>query len=182
MTLIKITDATVEPITLAEAKLHLRVDSNDDDALITALITAARTDCENRLQSTLLQTTWKAVLDDFELVLRLQRGPVMMVDSIKYFDVNGAQQTLDSAAYRVVGHCIEPVDLWPVTQYRLGAVEVTYTAGMGTTAAAVPMPVVAWIKLALGDLYASRERSAERPVVAQGFADALLDGYKIWAV
>lgn len=182
MTLIKITDATVEPITLAEAKTHLRVDGTDDDALISALITAARTTAENRLHSTLLQSTWRLTLDAFPLLFRLEMAPILGVDSIRYYDAAGVQQTLDDAAWRLSGHRIEPVDLWPVTQHRLGAVEVTYKAGYGTAADSVPAPVKAWIKLALGDMYANRERSAERPVVAQDFADGLLDGYKIWAV
>lgn len=37
-----ITAATVEPITLAQAKAHLRVAHDGDDALITAIIAAAR--------------------------------------------------------------------------------------------------------------------------------------------
>lgn len=38
--------AITEPITLAEAKAHLRVEHDADDAYISALITAARQYCE----------------------------------------------------------------------------------------------------------------------------------------
>jgi len=190
MSLTKTTDATVEPVTLQEVKLHLRViasladvAAHPEDALITALITAARTDCEERLQRSLLQTTWKLEVDAFPCdVIRLERGPIISVDSLKYFDADEAQQTLATSAYRLSGHRVEVVDTWPTTQDRIGAVELIYKAGYGTTADKVPAPIKAWILLAVGDMYTNRERSAERPAVAQGFADSLLDGYKIWAV
>lgn len=191
MSLIKTTDATVEPVSLQEAKLHLRVityptdvAAHPEDALIGALITTARTECENRIQRSLIETTWTLTLDTFPRCdfVRLQRGPIISLGSIKYIDTDGAQQTLDPATYRLSGHLVEPVDSWPATEARLGAVEIVYTAGYGTTAADVPAPIKSWILLALGDLYANRERSAERPVVAQGFADFLLDEYKVWAV
>jgi uncharacterized phiE125 gp8 family phage protein len=190
MSLTKITDASVEPVTLQEAKLHLRViadladvAAHPEDALIAALITAARTDCEDRLQRSLMQTTWKLEADAFPCgVIRLERAPIISVDTLKYFDADETQQTLATSAYRLSGHRVEVVDTWPATQPRIGAVELVYKAGYGTTADKVPAPIKAWILLAMGDMYTNRERSAERPVVAQGFADGLLDGYKIWAV
>lgn len=47
MSSLTITEAPAEePISLAEAKIHLRVDTDDDDATISALIAAAREYCE----------------------------------------------------------------------------------------------------------------------------------------
>jgi uncharacterized phiE125 gp8 family phage protein len=60
----KIVDAVAEPVSLEEAKAHLRVDGTIDDAYIGALITAARTDAENRLQRSLTETTWRVTLGD----------------------------------------------------------------------------------------------------------------------
>jgi uncharacterized phage protein (predicted DNA packaging) len=37
----------MEPLTLSEAKIHLRVDGEDEDALISSLITASREVVEN---------------------------------------------------------------------------------------------------------------------------------------
>ncbi len=186
MALIKITDATVEPLTLAQAKRHLREDLSDanNDADIQALITQARTDCENRLKSTLIRSTWRLTLDDFPACLiRLERSPVISVTSIKYYDAGGVLRTIAAEAWRTSDHRIQPVDLyWPLCQDRIGAVEIEYVAGYGDAAAAVPAPLVAWIKLAITDLYEQRGRSAERPVLPQAFAEGLLYDYTIWAV
>lgn len=55
----------IEPITLAEARLHLRVDSTDEDTLITSLIAAAREDCEAFQNRKYLTQTWEYWLDSF---------------------------------------------------------------------------------------------------------------------
>ncbi len=54
-----------EPVSLAEAKLHLRVDYSNDDLLIAALITAARQHAENDTRRALVTQTWRQVLDQF---------------------------------------------------------------------------------------------------------------------
>lgn len=54
-----------EPVTLAEAKLQARVEFDDDDALIWALVTAARKYAEARLRSALITQTWTLMLDSF---------------------------------------------------------------------------------------------------------------------
>jgi hypothetical protein len=55
----------VEPIDLPTAKLHLRVEITDDDALISALITAARQYCEAALKQALITQGWTLYLDSF---------------------------------------------------------------------------------------------------------------------
>lgn len=55
----------VEPLALADAKTHLRVDITDDDTLITALITAARRYCESALKQALITQSWTLYLDSF---------------------------------------------------------------------------------------------------------------------
>ena len=59
------TQPSVEPVTLAEAKLHLRVDIADDDTLITSLIAAARQQAENITRRALCTQSWVLVLDSF---------------------------------------------------------------------------------------------------------------------
>lgn len=178
-----------EPITLAEAKLHLRVDHADEDALIAALISAAREACEDRLQRTLISTPWLLVADSFPESIKLPMPPALQVQSLQYLDAAGTLQTLAPEDYELDPYS-EPAYLvpapglgWPATQAgRINAVRVAYTAGYGLTAADVPGPIKQWLLLAIGDMYENRTRSAERPAVPQGFADGLLDTYRVWSL
>lgn len=193
MPTIKIIDATVEPLTLAEAKAHLRETQTEthNDLLISGLITVARQAAEDRLQRTLLTTTWLRTLDRFPACgghVELYMPRVIAVTQVKYVAPDGANPTLDPAAYELEPTA-EPGLLlpahgtsWPATRVRPGAVQIQYTAGYGATADKIPKPIVQWIKLALTDLYENRGRSAERPALPQEFADGLLDTYKIWSV
>lgn len=54
-----------EPISLTEAKSHLRVDHSSDDTLISALITMAREYVEAETNRALFTQTWDWFLDDF---------------------------------------------------------------------------------------------------------------------
>ncbi|HXM32309.1 MAG TPA: head-tail connector protein [Chthoniobacterales bacterium] len=120
--LVTVTPPTAEPVTLDEAKLHLRVTGTDDDAYIAGLITAAR-QLEEKIQNrAFLTTTFRMQLDSFPDLpnatlkffvptysvesylaraislmsgpLRLFRSPCQSVTSIKYLDNNGVLQTL----------------------------------------------------------------------------------------
>lgn len=178
-----------EPLTLAEAKAHLRVTVNDDDTLITALISAAREACEDRLQRTLISTPWLLALDAFPDAIKLPMPPALQVQSLQYFDATGTLVTLAGEDYELDPYS-EPAYLvpapgvaWPAIQTgRINAVRVAYTAGYGATAADVPGPIKQWLRLAIGDMYERRTRSAERPAVPQGFADGLLDTYRVWSL
>jgi len=185
------TPPATEPITLDQAKLHLRVDHADEDALISALIITARMACEDRLQRTLITTGWTWALDAFPPgggLLVPPMPPLVSLDAIHYVDPDGATQPMDWASLALIDLISEPARIapasgsWPATAARINAVTITYTAGYGPAAADVPAPIKSWLLLAIGDMFANRERSAERPKVPQGFADSLLDPYRIWSL
>ena len=173
-----------EPVTLAEAKLHLRVDGTDEDALIQGLISAARETCEDRTEGTVPVTGWRLTLDTFPDAIKLPRPPIVSVESVKYIDTAGVQQTLSPLDYVVdtvssPGYIVPAFGkAWPETRGHINAVEVEYTAGSATPPAAIK----AWMLLAIGEMFMNREGSAERPAVAHGFADRLLDPFKVWGV
>ena len=199
-----ITPPAAEPVSLAEAKLHLRVDFDEDDALIQALISAARQAAEMLTQRQLVTARWRMVLDSFPgcglmgvpvgqtvtlpgHAILIPKSPLQSVVEICYLDMAGVSQVMPSAHYTVDKACeparITPVfgQIWPVALPQIGAVSVTFDAGYGS-AADVPEGLKSWIKLRLGSLYAHREEVAS---MARGridplpFVDGLLDPYKV---
>src|SRR5690242_9969899 len=103
MGLTLLTPAAVKPISLSEAKAHLRVDGNGEDTLIQLLLDAAIDAVEQDTHRALLEQTWELTLDEFPSCepLRLPRPNLMSVESIHYVDVSGVTQLLDPDEYVV---------------------------------------------------------------------------------
>ncbi|MBX3634011.1 MAG: head-tail connector protein [Rubrivivax sp.] len=183
----------VEPITLAEAKLHLRVDLNDDDALITRLITAVREHCERRLRRTLVDSTWVWTGPRFEAAIALPWGPLRSVTHVRYLDEAGAEQTVAGATYVVDEHGTPPRVLlasgatWPATRPGApDAVRITYQAGYGDVvdgpppaAQGVPAPLVEWMLLQLAHFYDNRSATSAGRLEPLPYADGLLHDYRL---
>lgn len=95
-----VTPPASEPVTLAEAKAHLRLESTDDDAYVTVLIQAARQYVEEVCWRGVLTQTWEAILPGFPAwELELPRGHLGSIVSITYTDDSGTVQTLDPSVY-----------------------------------------------------------------------------------
>lgn len=158
-----VTGPTTEPLTLAEAKLHLRVDYTDDDALITSLIAAARQQCELEARRSFVTQTFKLEMASWPMgALRLPRPPLVAVTAITYIDAAGVTQTVAAANYRVYAGeaallLLDTNGSWPSEQLAPGpAITITYTAGYGA-AASVPDRYKAAIKLLISHWYEQRE-------------------------
>ena len=199
-----ITPAAEEPVSLAEAKLHLRVESADDDALIGSLISAARQSAETLTGRQFVTARWKLVLDSFPgpslmgvpagltfslpgHAILLPKCPVQSVFAIRYRDMSGTTQTMPRADYTVDTACeparVTPVfgSAWPVSLPQIGAVVLVFAAGYGD-AASVPAGIKSWIKLRVGSLYAHREEVAlltSGKIESLSFIDGLLDPFRV---
>lgn len=181
-----ITAVSTEPVTLAEAKLHLRIDVMDDDTLITALITAAREFAEHYTGRALAPQTLEMALDEFTGdCIDLDMPPVASITSVKYTDAAGVEQTVSSADYSLSAYGnSRRIDLgygktWPSTQEIPDAVRIRYVTGYTTA----PKAVKSALLLLIGHLYENRQsvstlNSNEVPMGAR----ALLDTVKIWGV
>lgn len=191
MALKLITPAAALAVALAEAKLHLRVDTSDEDTLITALIAAATDMAEQKTGRAIMAQTWELTLDAFPDALELTRVPVQSVTSVKYYDTTGAQQTLGNTLYALDNAdefgCAYVVPVysgsWPDTRDQINAVAVRYVAGY-PDAAAVPEGIKQWIKLMVSTMFENRETEAysSRAVsttVQMRFVDRLLDRYTV---
>jgi uncharacterized phiE125 gp8 family phage protein len=188
MSLKLITAPASEPITLAEAKLHLRVDSTDDDTLITTLVVAARQGAEHITGRAIISQTLELALDEFDDVIRLPRPPLVSITSIKYLNDAGVLTTMAEADYILDGHS-EPARItpaygttWPTTRCQQNAVLIRYVAGYAN-AAAVPQEIKQWMLLRIGMLYENRESVSAGVTLAElPYVDRLLDAYRFWGV
>lgn len=184
----------VEPVTLAEALVHLRADADggENDAYITGLVQVARVAAEDRLERSLVSTPWLLQLPAFPAAgeaIALRMAPVIAVQSVQYLDTAGVLQPLDTDQYQL-DPSAEPgliaeatAATWPATKPgATNAVRVAFTAGYGTAAADVPMPIRHWILLAVGEMYALRSASSDKPAVRHDFSDSLLQPYRILGV
>lgn len=146
--LIRITQPAVEPVSLGEAKVQARVDTEADDAYIQALISVARQYVEDILDITLLSTVWEASYDLFPVWAIVLPRPMLQAANITvtYRLGDGATSTKSSAAgdfrvdTRTVPGRIYPnwSDTWPAVRGDENSVVVNYTAGFGPDGSSVP--------------------------------------------
>lgn len=154
-----------EPVTLAEAKLALRIDDSRFDTLLPGYITAARERAEHETGRVFMPQTWQLLLEDWPDELLLTRSPVAAVSLVEYH--NGtAWTTVNGSLYVVLaqryGAEVRPAygTSWPT----LGSIEgyrvrVTHTAGYAN-AGAVPEQVKTFIKAWVGCLLDDKEPPA----------------------
>lgn len=159
-----ITAATSTPISVEEAKAHLRVDGTGEDDLITIYVAAATAYLDGYsgvLGRALVTQTWRQDYDCFTDKLRLPLPPVASVTSVTYYDTLNASTTLATSVYALQIDAagphiaLKPGQVFPGSYTRTDAVSVTYVTG--TAAADVPAPIRAALLLMVGDLYANRE-------------------------
>jgi uncharacterized phiE125 gp8 family phage protein len=160
------TPPELEPVSLDEAKLHLRVDISPEDDLIETLITAARQRVEVELRRTLISQTWSLYLDDWpaDEVIQIPNPPLIQMRAIAYVDSNGVSQSLtyyDWLANPGTPGRIAPVygTSWPSVRSQLDAIVVQYDAGYGELASDVPACIRQAILLLVGDWYENREET-----------------------
>lgn len=181
------TAPAVEPITLTEAKAHLRRDDTADDTLITSLIEAVREHADGAagwLGRAIITQTWTLKLDAFSDQITIPLPPLQSVTSVKYIDTDGTEQTLASSVYQVVSG--EPARLvlaygqsWPSTRTEPDAVRIEFVAGYGV-AVAVPETIKAALLLHLGTLYRDRESTGNAQSELPMAYNALLMPLKVW--
>ena len=186
--LVRQTQPAVEPVTLAEAKAHLRVDTADDDTYITGLVRAAREWVEQYLDRTLVHTQWVMRFDRFPpdgtLDIELPRPPMVASGTatavaLTFTYENGDTATYSTASFRVdrasTPGAVKTLygQTWPPHLQDDNAISVTWWAGYGPSGSDVPQGVKNAMLLYVHELYEKRG-NAEPPDAAK----ALLDAYR----
>lgn len=141
-----ITPPLVEPVTLVEAKAHARVSHDDDDALLTGLLRAARQWCEHYTRRAFIAQSWALSLSTSpsKRFVELPRAPALGVTSVYLYDEEDVAILWDAANYYVdVGG--DPARLvlregavWPALIRDVGGMVIEYTAGYGADGVSVP--------------------------------------------
>lgn len=157
-----------EPVTLLQAKQHLRETLSDQDANILAAMYAAREHAESFTGRALCTQTWELLLDSFpsSREIELPFPPLQSVTSVKYIDTDDVEQTFAAANYHVDAAStpgrvrLKPTASWPSIADQPNAVTVRFVAGYGGMAA-VPFTIKAAILLVVGHLFEHREENQD---------------------
>ena len=172
-----VTAPTVEPLSTADAKLHLKIDGAGEDAYVDALVKAARQLCEEYQQRRLITQTWDWKLDEWPTALcggrrelSVPYPPLASVTSITYLDADGATQTWAAASYQVDSTSepgrIQPAynETWPTIRSSiLHPITIRYVAGYGASAASVPATTIQGLRKLLSHWHVNREPMGSVP-------------------
>mgnify|MGYP002260261347 CR=1 FL=1 len=185
-----ITPASTYPVSLTEAKSHLKVDTTADDTYITSIIKAATQLSEEYTNRFFIDTIIDQTCSDFAQLQTLFKSKVSAVAHVKYYDSDNSLQTLSATIYDTQLQ-YEPSQIqladdksFPEITKRNDAVVARYTVGYGSAASDVPEIIKQAILLTLGNWYENRmsvitgRTTTEMPMSAK----FLLDTYKVQVV
>ena len=177
------TAPVVEPVTLAEAKSHCRVDTSVDDTLIVGYIATARELVEDYLDRSLVTQQYVMRLDAFPTEIELPRPPMVASGTATAVSITfttgdtGGTATLSATQYRVDRDATPGVirnlygGSWPSHLLDQNSVTVTWWAGYGD-AASVPQRVKSAMLMTILELYDKRG-DAQLPAGAKALLDTV---------
>ncbi len=169
-----VTPPAEEPLSLAEAKQHLRVEHSADDSYLAGLIAAAREATEREARQRWVSQTIEIAFSHWPDcgVIELPVSPVAAVTGIEYTDVAGDDQSLGSSAWQTWLAHLPPLvapaagTSWPTIRCgALAPIRITVTAGFSGAAEVPPLAKQA-IRLALGFWYDGNRGDREEPAQA----------------
>lgn len=163
MTAILIDPPAIEPVTLAEAKAHLRLTRTDDDDYVAAMITAARIQVESATRRVLIDQTWRIFRDDWPADGRIDLAiaPLKSVAAITVYDADGEPTVVPPTAW-LLDAAGTPARLVftgaaPVPGRAVNGIEIDVVAGYGLSGLSVPQPLRLAVMTLVARWYEDRE-------------------------
>ena len=180
-----VTDATVEPVTLAEMKTFMKVDLTDEEDVITSLIASARKKLETWAGIGMTSKTFDYYLDEFADVIEIPLPPLQSVDAFVYNDSSYDETAVTSTLYTTFtysgitrGEIIKKdTGAYPTSTAPKNKVRIRFTNGFGALASDVPDDLKTAIKLTVAHWFENRESQAIPPE-----ALAIMRNYKVYNV
>lgn len=175
MNLIETTPPAAEPLTLEDAKAHLRITHDADDDVINALIRAARAMCESDTGLALITRGYSLYLDAWEHdILSLPRPPLASVFAINVYDAEDNAAVFPATSYTVDTAAkpgrIAMTGAPPMPGRNLSGIEIEFTAGFGSGPEDVPQNLREGMKRLVAYLYMNRGDGEEEAVLHSGAA------------
>ncbi len=177
-----------EPLSLAQSKAFLRVDTDAEDALIGTLITAARLHVESLTGRALLAQSWRLVLDAWpcDRVVTLPVGPMLSLTAITAYEADGDDHAVPLGQFLPEtdvspARILLPREMvgMPAIRERRG-IEIDYVAGFGNEPDAVPSDLLQAMRVLIGYWFEHRDAvvvAGSGAVVPGGF-DRLVSAYR----
>jgi uncharacterized phiE125 gp8 family phage protein len=173
MSSILLTPPALEPVTLADAKAWLRVEHDDDDDVVAALIAGARNHIEAQTRRALITQEWRLVRDAWPSDGRITALPAPLVEiaAVRVRDGEGGAQSIDLQAFTMdaaAAPAIIAFAPWslPAPERKGGGIEIDITCGYGDEPDDVPAALRQAIWLLLAHWYENRGLIAVGDTVA----------------
>jgi uncharacterized phiE125 gp8 family phage protein len=151
-----------EPVTLDEAKLFLRIDTTDDDALLASLVAASRRLIEQTTRNCLLSQSWRFGVDRWPstMLLRLPLAPLLSLTSVTVLDAAGNRIAQNLSDFIINATSVPPTVRTKAEPLASGAceggIQVEAVFGYGNTAASVPQPLRTAVLMVVAHYYETR--------------------------
>lgn len=196
------------PVSLADAKTHLRMDLSADDTYIDGLIAVATAAAEKFTGRALINRTYDMYLDAWPCeaarsnewwdgvregafvgnpvrALELPFPPLSSVSGVTYYDDSDNATAWASTNYHVDTKsepgriALKQGGIVPLPTKTINGIKVSFVAGYGAGASNVPDVIVQAVKMIIAHLYEKRgEDKGEDAVVASG-ASKMLQAYRV---
>jgi uncharacterized phiE125 gp8 family phage protein len=164
MSLVMTSPPAVEPVTVADAKAHMRIDTDAEDVLIGSLILTSRLHIEAALSLAFITQTWKLTLDRWPIgrEIDLPMAPLRSVGGVRVKDALGNATTVSEQSYLVDLASRPPRLVWnnstpPLPGLVAKGIEIDLTAGFGDDASSVPAPLKHAILMLTAHWYEHRD-------------------------
>jgi hypothetical protein len=171
-----------ECVTLEELKAHLRIDYDDQDALLNVSISAARVFIEEYLNRSILHKTFDLWLDSHEFgaisskdwagtrhgsiaeiagnsTISLRTAKIDSITHVKSYGQGNDELDFDASNY-FLDSASEPGRIvlnygstWPTDLRHINALKIRFKAGYGTKPSSVPAPLLNAVKFLAAHFY-----------------------------
>ncbi len=183
MSAILIDGPEAEPVSLAEAKAFLRLEHDDEDGLVAALITAARLHIEAATRRLLVTQNWRIVRDRWPGgIVPISLAPLQSISAVRLFPAEGDAETLPASEYWLDA-ASTPARLvarrgFPSPGRPVAGIEIDVVAGYGD-AADVPEPLRQAIRLLVAHWFEDRLLVGAADLLLPKTVDALIAPYQV---